>query len=245
MVEYNQNKYRYYQSLKEDYQMNTDIIIMLTCNDVTVPNAAEIFEECKDLPAQKWGFKDVGLDTDAMKALAAEMKEAGKTTFLEVVTYTEEGCLEGAKLAKECGFDYLTGTIPFPSVLTYIKENGLKYSPFAGHVGGSPVELTGTIEDVTESAKNALSGGATGIDLVSYRYTDGDPVELARQVIAEVGGDKICIAGSIDSTERMDLMQELGVAEYTMGSALFKSKFIKGGTFKENLAYVLGYLHKA
>lgn len=225
--------------------MNTDIIIMLTYNDVTVSDAAEIFEECKELPASKWGFKDVGLDKEAMKSLAAKMKAAGKTTYLEVVTYTEEGCLEGARLAKECGFDYLTGTLPFASVYAYAKENGLKYSPFVGNVGGSPVKLTGTAEDIVSSSRQAIKAGASGIDLVSYRYTDGDPVELTRRVVSEIGGEHVCIAGSIDSTEKMDLMKELGVAEYTMGSALFKSKFVKNGTFKENLAYVLGYLHKS
>lgn len=224
--------------------MNTDIIIMLTYNDVTVPNAEEIFEECKNLPADKWGFKDVGLEVEDMKKLAAKMKAAGKTTYLEVVTYTEEGCLAGAKLAKECGFDYLTGTLPFPSVFEYVKENGLKYSPFAGNVGGSPVALTGTMEEVAESAKNIIANGSSGLDLVSYRYQDGDPVELTRKVVESVGGDKVCIAGSIDTTEKMDLMEEIGVAEYTMGSALFNSKFVKNGTFKENLAYVLGYLRK-
>ena len=225
--------------------MNTDIIIMLTNNDVTVANAAEIFEECKDLPAQKWGFKDVGLEAEAMKDLAAKMKAAGKTTYLEVVTYTEEGCLSGARLAKECGFDYLTGTLPFPSVFKYAEENGLKYSPFAGNVGGSPVALTGSIEEIVKSGKDAVLNGASGIDLVSYRYKDGDPIELTKKAVEMLGGDRICIAGSIDTVEKMELMQEIGVAEYTMGSALFNSRFIKNGTFKENLAYVLGYLHKS
>ncbi|MCA5960882.1 hypothetical protein LC724_11295 [Blautia sp. RD014234] len=40
------------------------IIIMLTHNDKTVPNAIEIFEENKDLPIQYWGFKDVGMEPE-------------------------------------------------------------------------------------------------------------------------------------------------------------------------------------
>ena len=71
-------------------EMKPDLIIMLTCNDITVSNAAEIFDSCKDLPAKHWGFKDVGLDKDEMIDLNRRMKEAGKTTYLEVVTYTEE-----------------------------------------------------------------------------------------------------------------------------------------------------------
>ena len=86
--------------------MRPEIIIMLTHNDVTVKNAAEIFEECKDIEAVKyWGFKNVGLPKDQMKALTAAMKAAGKTTFLEVVTYDEASCLDGAQTAIDCGFD--------------------------------------------------------------------------------------------------------------------------------------------
>lgn len=224
--------------------MTPELIVMLTNNDVTVPNAAEVFESCKDLPNRKWGFKDVGLPKEEMTALAKAMKEAGKETFIEVVTYTEAGCLEGAKMAVECGFDYLTGTIPFPSVFAFAKEYGLKYFPFCGKVGGSPVTLTGTMEEIVASAKSCIDQGASGVDLTSYRYTDGDPVELTKAVVEAVGGDRVCIAGSIGNTKRMDAMKEAGVAEYTMGSALFNANFVKDGTFRENLEFVLDYLKK-
>lgn len=222
--------------------MVPELIIMLTNNDITVSNAADIFEECKDLPVKKWGFKDVGLSKDEMVRLAEKMKEAGKETYIEVVTYTEEGCLEGAKMAYECGFDYLTGTIPFDSVFQYAREHGLKYCPFCGNVGGSPVALTGSVASVTASAKKCMENGAAGVDLTAYRYADGDPVELTKAVVEAVGADKVCIAGSISNTERMDAMKEAGVAEYTMGSALFNANFVEGGTFRENLEFVLNYL---
>ena len=57
--------------------MRPEIIIMLTHHDVTVENAAEVFEACKDLPVKFWGFKNVGLPEDKMKELATAMKEAG------------------------------------------------------------------------------------------------------------------------------------------------------------------------
>lgn len=224
--------------------MKTELIIMLTNNDITVTNAAEVFEQCKDLPAKKWGFKDVGLPKDQMIALAKAMKEAGKETYIEVVTYTEEGCLEGAKLAYECGFDYLTGALPFDSVFAYAKEHNLKYYPFCGKVGGSPVALSGSVESVVDSAKKCIENGANGVDLTAYRYADGDPIELTKAVAEAVGADKVCIAGSIGNTERMDAMKEAGVAEYTMGSALFNANFVPGGSFRENLEFVLDYLNK-
>ena len=224
--------------------MKPEIIIMLTNNDITVKNAEEVFESCKDLPAKKWGFKDVGLPKDEMIKLAAKMKEAGKETYIEVVTYTEEGCLEGAKLAYECGFDYLTGALPFDSVFEYAKEHNLKYSPFCGKVGGSPVELTGSIDEIVSSAKECIEKGADGVDLTAYRYADGDPIELTKAIVDAIGADKVCIAGSVGNEERMNQMKDAGVAEYTMGSALFTANFVEGGTFRENLEYVLNYLRK-
>ena len=84
--------------------MRPDIIIMLTHHDVTVPDAAEVFEQCKDLDQVKlWGFKNVGLPKDQMKALVQAMKAAGKTTFLEVVTYDEAVGLHDRQLLAQGG----------------------------------------------------------------------------------------------------------------------------------------------
>jgi hypothetical protein len=84
-----------------------ELIVMLTYNDFTVRNAAEIFEACKNSKAKYWGMKEHPLTRDELKSLFARMKECGKTTFLEVVSYTEEEGLEGAKIAVECGCDIL------------------------------------------------------------------------------------------------------------------------------------------
>ena len=224
--------------------MKPELIIMLTYNDVTVKNAKEIFESCKDLPASRWGFKDVGLDKEEMQALNQAMKEAGKTTYLEVVTYTEEGCLNGARLAGECGFDFLTGTVYYPSLREILTEYGLKYYPFPGKVGGSPVTLTGTIEEIVADAARLIEAGADGVDLTAYRYTDGDPLKLAYAVGEKIGFDRLTIAGSVGNEERMDEMKKLGCHAYTMGSALFNSNFVKKGTFRENLQYALEYSRK-
>lgn len=219
--------------------MNEKILIMLTHNDKTVANAAEVFESCKDLPIKFWGFKDVGIPVQEMKELCKLMKEAGKTTFLEVVTYTEEECVEAAKLACECGFDYLTGTIYFPSVLEAIQNYPIKYYPFCGKVGGSPVKLVGTIDEIVADGKFLMSKGVDGVDLVSYRLAEGDPEALMQAMVDALGREKVMIAGSINSEKRIEIMGELDPYAYTMGSALFEAKFVPGGTFRENLEAVL------
>ena len=39
--------------------MNTKMIVMLTYNDKTVKNALELFEECKNIPIEYLGFKNI------------------------------------------------------------------------------------------------------------------------------------------------------------------------------------------
>lgn len=66
------------------------------------------------------------------------MKDAGKTTFLEVVTYSEQECMAGAQTAVEMGFDYLLGTLFFDSVYDYLRQHQVKYLPFCGTVTEVP-----------------------------------------------------------------------------------------------------------
>ena len=121
---------------------------MLTHHDRTVTNAIEVFEGAKNSKAKYWGFKEVGIPEDQMIDLVKRMKAAGKTTFLEVVTYDEASCLDGAQTAIDCGFDYLMGTIYYDSVAKLLKDNGMEYLPFVGKVSGSPSILEGTNEEI-------------------------------------------------------------------------------------------------
>ncbi len=220
--------------------MRPEIIVMLTHHDVTVPNALEVFETCKDLPVQYWGFKNVGLPKEQMKAVTAAMKAAGKTTFLEVVTYDEESCMDGAKTAVECGFDCLMGTLYYESVHSYLKEQGLTYMPFVGKVSGSPSILEGTNEEIIQNAKDLMAKGIKGFDILAYRHVvDGE--KLAREFCAAIDA-QICIAGSINSFARIDTMFDIGPWTFTMGSALFEKKFVPEGDFRANLKAVADYM---
>lgn len=221
--------------------MNSKIIIMLTHNDMTVKNAYELFEACKDLDIDFWGFKDVGIPKDQMVELINAMKAAGKQTFLEVVTYSEEECMAGAKLAVELGFDYLMGTIFYQSVLDYIKTQNIKFLPFCGKVSGSPSILEGTYEEIIEDAQKLLDmEGVYGIDLLSFRHVV-DGAELARAYCTAI--DKpVVIAGSINSHARIDFIDEINPWAFTMGSALFTKNFVNDGDFRQNLEAVLAYM---
>lgn len=220
--------------------MKPEIIIMLTHHDVTVQNAAEVFEACKDLPVKFWGFKNVGLPKDQMKALCQAMKAAGKTTFLEVVTYDEASCLDGAQTAIDCGFDYLMGTIYYDSVAKLLCDNNMAYLPFVGKVSGSPSILEGSNEEIIQNAKDLMAKGIKGFDILAYRHViDGEKLayEFCKTIDAE-----ICIAGSINSFGRIDTMFDIGPWTFTMGSALFEKKFVADGSFRDNLKAVADYM---
>ncbi len=219
-----------------------NLIVMLTHNDVTVPNAKEVFQSCADLPVSHWGFKNVGLPVEEMKDLVKTIKAAGKVAYLEVVSYTEEECLAGAKIAIECGFDYLMGTLYFPSVAQLVKNSNTKFLPFCGEVWGSPSVLGNSIEGIIEDAERLKNLGVDGIDLLAYRFT-GDATELIKQFSRKVE-IPLVIAGSIDSFERLDFMNQIHPWGFTMGSALFKQKFVEAASFRENLICVVEYLQK-
>lgn len=221
--------------------MNSKIIIMLTHNDQTVKNAIEVFDACKDMAVDYWGFKDVGLEKEKMVELIQHMKAAGKTTFLEVVTYTEEECMNGAKLAVELGFDYLMGTLFYDSVYDYLKKHDIKYLPFCGKVSGSPSVLEGSFEEIIADANAMLEKGVDGIDLLAFRHVQG--AELAREYCAKVD-QPVVVAGSINSEARISFVNEINPWAFTMGSALFTGNFAPGEGFRENLQEVIDYMNE-
>jgi hypothetical protein len=222
--------------------MKPVFILMLTYNDQTVKNALELFKENKDTPVTHWGFKDVGLPVPEMKQLVQEMKQAGKTTFLEVVSLSEQEGLAGAKLAVEAGFDILMGTVFFDSILEYLKDKPIKYFPFPGHVHSHPSILDGEIDQIVEHARFLQSRGVQGMDLLSYRYV-GDAPALLRAVVAAVKVP-IVSAGSIESYKRLAEVRDAGAWGFTIGSALFDKKFVPTGSFKDNILAVCEWLEK-
>lgn len=216
------------------------LIVMLTHNDRTVENAYEIFDTCKNSKAQFWGFKEKPLPLYQMKKLYAYMKECGKTTFLEVVEYTEKECMEGAKMAVECGCDILMGTLFFDSINEFCKEHNLKYMPFIGKVTGRPSILEGSIEGMIQEANEYLEKGVYGFDLLGYRFT-GDAVALNKKFVSAINAP-VCLAGSINSFLRLDEVKDASPWTFTIGSAFFENKF--DGTFREQIDKVCDYMEK-
>jgi hypothetical protein len=217
-----------------------ELIVMLTHEDKTVPNALELFQRTKDYPIRYWGFKDVGLSTDEMQRVVNVMKDAGKVTFLEVVSLSEEEGLRGARLALDLGFDFLMGTVFYPSIGDYLKDKPVRYYPFPGHVHSHPSILDGTIDEIVAHACELEALGAHGLDLLTYRY-DGEAARLLKEVV-EATNVPVVSAGSIASFERINEVWQAGAWGFTIGSAFFDRKFIRDGSFEENVQAVVNWL---
>ena len=222
--------------------MKPEFILMLTYNDQTVKEALKIFKECKDAPVKHWGFKDVGLPPEEMKRLVHQMKDAGKTTYLEVVSLSEEEGLRGAEIAVEAGFDKLMGTVFFDSILEYLQGKPIQYYPFPGHIYSHPSLLDGTIDEVVAHARFLESRGVQGMDLLSYRYVGNARLLLTEVVKATTV--PIVSAGSIESYRRIAEVWQAGAWGFTIGSALFDKKFVPHGSFLDNTLAVCEWLEK-
>lgn len=212
---------------------------MLTHHDRTVANASEVFAQCRHTGARYWGMKEIGLPVSEMKDLFSAMRQAGKTVCLEVVDYTERGGLAGARLGKECGCDILMGTLFHSSIADYCHAHGMQYHPFVGTITGRPSVLSGDIGEIAAEARLCMGRGADGVDLLGYRY-GGDTARLNATVVDGTPGP-VCIAGSIDSFERIGEVCRSGAASFTIGSAFFDGKF-GSDSFPRQIDAVLDYV---
>lgn len=215
-----------------------ELIVMLTFDDRTVKNAPAVFEQCKNSKAKYFGFKEEGLPLSQMIRLYNSIKACGKSTVLEVVAYSEYEGLAGAKIAAECGCDIVMGTMYHDSIRDFCKEKGIKYMPFVGDVTDRPSVLEGSIEGMIAEAKECVEKGVDGFDLLGYRYTE-DAHELIRRFVDEVDAP-VCIAGSVDSYERLDELKDIAPWSFTIGSAFFNNCF--DGSFAEQIDKVCDYV---
>ena len=215
-----------------------ELIVMLTHNDLTVHNAYDIFDQCRNSRAKFWGFKEEPLPLEQMKKLFRYMKSCGKTTFLELVAYSEKECMDGAKKAVECNCEFLLGTTFSDSINEFCRLNHIKYMPFVGKITGRPSVLDGTVEDMIQEAETYIAKGVYGIDLLGYRYT-GDATRLNREFVASVNVP-VCIAGSVNSYERLTELKSIAPWAFTIGGAFFENKF--DGTMKEQIDKVYNFM---
>ncbi|MDR7484550.1 MAG: 4-hydroxythreonine-4-phosphate dehydrogenase [Armatimonadota bacterium] len=204
-----------------------EFILMLTRDDVTVPDAGEVYAEVRAAALRHVGFKDIGLPFDRLRALAEAIRGDGRQVVLEVVSECREDELRSARAGLALGVDYLMGGTHADDVTRILAGSPVRYCPFPGTVVGHPSRLRGTVEEIADSARRlAATEGVCGLDLLAYRY-DGDVEALVRSVVAAAGVPVIA-AGSIGAMAQIGRLAALGVWGFTVGTAIFERRFAGG-----------------
>jgi hypothetical protein len=216
-----------------------EFVFMLTHSDRTVANARAVYDGIRDADLRYVGFKDVGLPTAELKALASAIRADGREVMLEVVSERAEDELRSIRAALEIGVDWLLGgTHPEEALEILAGEDGIRYCPFPGRVIGHPSLLRGTIEEIAGDADRLTSmPGVHGLDLLAYRY-DGDVEALAAAVKERAHGPVIA-AGSVDSLERIAALDRIGVWGFTIGGAIFDGRFAGAPSIAAQIETVL------
>ncbi|QIG46551.1 hypothetical protein G5V57_01510 [Nordella sp. HKS 07] len=206
-----------------------DFIFMLTHHDKTVQNCLDVYDTLSGIGLKHVGFKDVGVDKATLKELTRRIKADGCIAYVEVVSQTPESIRQSITTAAELGVDRVLGGQDIKLAMDTFKTGGPSYYPFPGKPTGHPTKLGGTAADVETDCRNAVASGCPGVDLLAYRATDADPLDLIRAARRGVGDDGyLIVAGSIDSPARIKAVAAAGANAFTIGSAVFEEVFAQG-----------------
>lgn len=214
-------------------------IFMLTHNDRTVDNAAEVYQELRDTDLQMVGFKDVGASKETLESLTDMIHSDGRRMFLEVVSTSKDHELTSIKAALDAGVDYIIGGTNHDDALSLLEDSSVRYCPFIGSIVGHPSELQGSIHDIVTQTKEVSSRkGVYGLDLLAYRHLHVDPVELTR-CVAEASAGPVIAAGSVDSAERIAALKGAGAWAFTIGGAIFENRLPGAPSVKAQVEWAL------
>src|SRR6188472_3788643 len=147
-----------------------EFIFMLTRNDETLADAREVYASVAAAGVRHFGCKDVGLPRKELEALLSDIESNGHTSYLEVVSESDEATLASARAAAEIQPDYLIGGTLIEPVQEIIAGTGIKFFPYVGRVVGHPCLLRGSIQEIADDARRAQALGLDGVNLLAYRY---------------------------------------------------------------------------
>jgi len=203
-----------------------DFIFMLTRGDKTVEDCLDVFDQIAPLGLKHVGFKDVGVEPATLRKLVDRIRSAGAISYMEVVSDTPEAALNSARIGAELGIDRLLGGTDVQRVGEILQGTHTKYYPFPGFPVGHPTRLGGGPGDVTSQCAAFMAQGCAGADLLAFRATEADPLDLVRAARRGLGPEGyLIVAGSITSAERIKAVAAAGADAFTIGTAVFDGSY--------------------
>jgi hypothetical protein len=201
-----------------------DFIFMLTRNDRTVEDADCLVDQVCDLGVSHIGFKDVGVSSATMQELVSRIRRRGGVCYLEVVSTTPEAVIRSLESAADLGVDRILGGTDLSAARRILGDLS-RYFPFPGRPVGHPTRLEGSAALVADHCVTAQAMGCGGVDLLAYRATQAEPLDLVRAARTALREGKLIVAGGVNSRQRIHALAESGVDAFTIGSAVFDGSF--------------------
>ncbi len=219
-----------------------DFVFMLTRDDATVANALEIVEAVRPLGLGHIGFKDIGAEPETLRRLTGVIREAGARVWMEIVSTSRADELRSIALGRELGVDFLMGGVGAAEGVRLLDGGATRYLPFAGNPVGHPTKLGGAAEEVEAHCRAYAKLGCAGVDILAYRATDADPLDLVAACRRGFGDRGLVVAaGSIDCAERIAAVRAAGADAFTIGTAAIDCAYAPGaGPLEAQLRAVLG-----
>jgi hypothetical protein len=201
-----------------------DFIFMLTRDDQTIEDCLEVYDSVRDVPLRHIGFKDVGVDAETLRRLRDRIKDDGRTSYMEVVSTSRGSCLRSAEVGAELGIDCLLGGTQVDDILGVLRGTGTAYFPFPGIPIGHPTKLGGSPQRIADDTRVMVTAGCAGVDLLAYRATEANPLDLVRAA-RQVTDKTVIVAGSINSPARIRDIASAGADLFTIGTAALDGSF--------------------
>lgn len=203
-----------------------DFIFMLTRDDRTVEDSLDLMKLIQPVGLKHVGFKDIGVPPSVLKSLVKAIDGAGAISYMEVVSTTAEACLESARIARDLGVRRLLGGTQVDEIMHVLDGSRTEYFPFPGKPVGHPTKLGGTVADVEADCVGFVRKGCAGCDILAYRATEADPIDLVRAARKGLGPDKyLIVAGAVTSVERIRAVKAAGADAFTIGTAVFNGSY--------------------
>jgi thiamine monophosphate synthase len=216
-----------------------DFIMMLTRNDRTVENAVELVDAVLALGVRHVGFKDVGASRATMEEVLRKIRAAKAISYIEVVSTSPDTIRTSLEAGRSLGVDRILGGTDIAAARSVL-GNLDGYFPFPGRPVGHPTKLEGDAALIDSHCKAAMAAGCGGVDLLAYRATMADPLDLVRAARKAVGKGYLIVAGSVNSTAQIRSLAQAGVDAFTIGSAVIDGSFAPENTaFEHQISSVL------
>ena len=216
-----------------------NFIFMLTRQDRTIADCLHVLDLVRPLKLNHIGFKDVGVDKKTLATLADRIRGAGAVSYMEVVSTSPAETLNSARTAVELGVDRLLGGTDVRRIKDILKDSAIEYYPFCGFPSGHPTKLGGNPQQIEEHCRSFIGQDCSGTDLLAFRATSADPIELVKAARRGLGKARLIVAGSVSTCRQIVDLRNAGADAFTIGSAVFDGSYAKDkGSILSQLATI-------